>query len=219
MPYKKYKAVHILGLYKADLQTDNIDSVEHFHGDEVWSMTDWYRSYPWLTKLDRHFDVHGAVESMDRRFWKEKDKDRFPGDWKQRYRDCGAKMVAWDRNWPNVLGLPEERFIWLDYDELENKYGEEPMSSSASIMVLEAIEADFERIWLHGLHMVGTAHEPYVPGLMRAMEIARSKGIKVTANYEYAWGSETKNADIGNYARMCKEHQDNLKNVKSCLRS
>ena len=212
--YKEYKAVHILGLYSADLQTDNVFSRNQLYG-EVWSMTDWYRSYPWLPTLDRHYDVHGAVEAMDRRFWKVKDKHRFPDDWVKKYRECNAKMVVWDMMWQEKLGLPEDRFLWLDYEMLEAKYGIEPMSSSISIMILDAVEADFERIWLHGLHMIGTDHEAYVPGVVKAMEIARESGIKITANYEHEWTKDNRSVKIENYARVCKEHQDKLRSYSA----
>ena len=210
--YKEYKAVHILGLYAADLHLDNIWTREQLDG-EVWSMTDWYRSYPWLPKLDRHYEVHGAVESMDRRFWGEKDKDRFPGDWIQKYRDCGAKMVIWDMAWMEKLDLPLERFLALDYKGLEEKYSGEAMSSTVSIMILEAIDAGFERIWLHGLSMVNTEHEYYVPGVIEAIDYARTAGIKISANYEHLWRERfTGKFSKGSYVKVCQDEQEKLRN-------
>ena len=205
MSYRKYKAVHILGLYRANVQTDNIDSREQLQGD-VWSLTDWYRSYPWLTQLDRHYELHGAVATEKSVGKPGRDQDRFPGDWKQKYRDHGGKIVVWDMEWLDVLGLPKERFETIDAGYLTKKYGREAMSSTVSIMILDAIEHKYERIWLHGLCMIGSRHEYFIPGVLEAMDAARREGIKITANFEHEWRAKCTGelSKIGSYIDICK---------------
>ena len=172
------KEVTILGLFSPEVSATK---AEDFKG-EIWSLTDWYRVYPWLPKIDRLYQLHTVqcVADMAKDFEKH---NRYPGDWESKYEDSEALIIVDDPRW--CISLDAEVEI-IRYDYLKKKY---PLGfvCSIDIMLIEAIESQFTKINIEGVYMFDSGHEIYIKSIIKTIDFARDLGIEVNAKHEDEW--------------------------------
>jgi hypothetical protein len=142
--------------------------------DEIWTMNDWYVSWPRLPKVDRIYNIHAEPG-------KHADNPRrFPGDWRQRYADSGAELVLF-----RSVGLPRERLFDLPRGEVD--FGRTFLNSTWCYMLAEAVWEGVSRVYIHGCRMQADEYRWQAPGLLKAIATTRARGVEVVAPLEAEW--------------------------------
>jgi hypothetical protein len=183
--------VTILGLFSPDVAINT-----EFKG-QVWSLTDWYRPYPWLPKLDRLYEVHGLkhVQKLVEEFDKH---NRYPGNFKEHFENCGGTIVVDDEAWVEYLDADVEL---LDYDKLKSQY---PLgfTSSIDVMMIDAIDMGFDTIHLEGVMLMDDIHNMFIKSILNTIDHAREQGIEITAIHEQEWRDFRTDCDAEDYIQL-----------------
>jgi hypothetical protein len=141
---------------------------------EIWTMNDWYVSWPRVPKVARIYNIHATPGTHA------DNPRRFPGDWRQRYADSGAELVLF-----RSVGLPRERLFDMAAGEVE--FGRTFFNSTWCYMLADAIWEGVARVYIHGCRMQADEYRWQAPGLLTAIATARSRGVEVVAPLEKDW--------------------------------
>ncbi len=169
------KVVQIVGLYRQDLRDFDEESLKS--NGEIWTINDWYRSYPWLKNPDRVYNIH-PQESMD-----DVPQYRFV-NWKKEYKEAisrGVKIIT-PFQYDNSLNTE-----LMPIEKLEETFPAYMLQCSISIMMGIAILEMCDKIILRGVHLREEEYKYQVDGILRMAEYARERGIEVEMEHEEDW--------------------------------
>jgi len=184
--------VTILGLFSPDVE------ISEFKG-EIWTLTDWYRPYPWLSKIDRLFEVHTLKEVHDLA----KVGDRYPGDFKEHYNSCGGTIVVDDEAWVDFLDVNVEL---LNYDSLKKRH-QIDCKSSIDVMLIDALEHGADKIHIEGVLMIGDSHEKYIQSMLKTINYIRGEGIDVITKHEDLWNNVKCDVECEDYIKISRNYK------------
>lgn len=183
--------VTILGLWRCDPYLEGMDTLDKFRGN-VWTILDWYRSYPFILNPHRVYELHGRnyvrycmANGMVNGY--------YPGEWKEKYRSV-QELHVWDEKWREELGSDNIRIV--DFEKLKAKYGEKTLSSTGSTMVCEAVEAGYKKIHITGFSMK-TAYLIEATGMLKAIACAEREGVEIVTPYRDRWERDASGFTIG----------------------
>jgi hypothetical protein len=167
--------VLILGLFRADLQDYNDETVLKKEFGDIWTLNDWYRCYPWLVHPDLIINLHRTPfpKTLDH---------RYPGDPVVKYAESGACIVHhpdYPINMNHAFPLP--------LDELKERFPVHRMNCAISTLIYLAILANYENIALRGVLLRETEYQYQVRSVLDAINVARAVGIKVDNPREREW--------------------------------
>jgi len=171
------KTVHICGLFRAD-----IPELSSLSDGQVWTVNDWYRCYPKMTP-DRVFNLH-TKEALDESLAVEGREDRFPGDYISEYHmaaESGTQFVLLEQ-WgiANEMLYPADRI----FDFLN---GHKVQFCGITAMILLAVLEKYEKICLWACPLRDNEYRYQIQGILKAIKIARFKGVEVECEYETDW--------------------------------
>lgn len=175
------KRVGILGLFTPDGVRYRQERY-----DEIWTLNDWYRTYPELVSPTRIFNPHWDLEGLAERI---RHENRYPGDWKQRYLDAaegGSRIVLVEK----LDFLPDDGQELLR-DDLPDEVDLNDVVCSITLMIYTALLEGFTEIDLPGVCFGMPDERTHQRRkCLTAIDYAADRGVEVTGTYIDEWRKE-----------------------------